>query len=221
MREQWLESLHESEIMRNVKMRHDYILVDPDPDRNYARVPGPDGKFIDLMIDTNWSKEHNSMSGRIVCLPEQISSQFKFDLNHLQLGDRVYFHFNCLEIAREAGYGVVDEKGYQYLGIHVDLLYCAVRNGEIMMIADNILVKPVEEKESELRTKSGIWMKSAAGKKALEGIVACIGENNGAPVEISVGDHIIFDTDCEYEILVEGQKYYKQKHNEVLAKFTK
>lgn len=218
MREQWLEKHNKSEILRNVKPRFDYILVDPDPCRNYYRMHGPDGAPIDIEVSTAYSAEHNSISGRIIAMPSRISEFCKFDLDQIQVGDRVYFHFNCLDTAKESGYGVEDETGYLYCGIHISMLYCAVRYpGEIIMISNHILVNPIEEDTSKMVSKHGIILKDRPDNVMQHGIVMHCGKNNRRESEIKPGDQIIFEQDAEFEMVIEGKKYYKQTHDEVLA----
>lgn len=226
--EKWMDHIQQSNILRNARIRYDYILIDPDPDRNIHRMKGPDGEDVDIEIKNIYmemgmwqkNKRYNSTSGRIVALPGYISKHFKFNVDHLQVGDRVYFHFNAIDNSRDAGLGIVDEHGYRYIMIHVGILFLAVRKNKIMMISDNILVQPVKEKESDFVTKSGILTKPRGENKTLEGIVTHCGENNGDLVEIKPGDHILYDTDCDFEIIVEGEKYFKQRHDEVLAVLT-
>ncbi len=221
MREQWLDKLNQSEILRNAKPRFDYVLIDPDPCRNFYRMYGPDGSAIDIQVDTSYSKEHNSTSGRIVAMPSRISKTKDWGpglLDGIQVGDRVYTHFNCIDSAVEAGYGVEDENGYMYVMVHVSMLYCAVRYpGEIMMIPPHILVQPIEEDSGSLISESGIIMKSQAGKIAQRAIVTHVSKINGREPEFQPGDEIMFETDGEFEMVIEGEKYYKQTHNEVMG----
>ena len=222
MREQWLEKRNKSKILREAKMRYDYVLVDPDPLRNFYRMYGRDGTPIDVEVSTGYSKEYNSTSGRIVAMPSRIKNTKEWKSNILdgiEVGDRVYTHFNCIEAAKESGYGVEDEEGYMYVLIHVAMLYCAVRYpGEIMMISPNIFVQPIEEDESTTKTSSGIIIKPRAGLVAQRGKVTHVSPNNiGKPILIEPGDEIVFEQDCEFEMTIEGKKYYKQTHDNVMG----
>lgn len=221
MREQWLEKLHKSEILHNFKPRFDYVLVDPDPCRNFYRMYGPDGNAIDIEVETSYSKEYNSTSGRLVALPSRVSDSKDWNkdlLEDVELGDRLYFHFNCIEGAQSAGYGIEDETGYLYLMIHVSMIYCYVRHpGEIEMLSDHILVQPILEDEEKIKTSSGLFIKPRAENIAQMAIVTHYGTDNGKPSQIFAGDKILFEADCEYQIVIEGNTYYKQRHNEVMA----
>ena len=139
-------------------------------------------------------------------------------LDKVQVGDRVYFHFNSLDGAQEAGYGVEDENGYLYLGIHVASLYCYVRYpGEIEMLSNHILVKPIEEDKSNMYSQHGLQVKLNPDKIAQHGIVTHCGLHDGKIPEIKPGDQIIFEQDCEFELVIEGEKYYKQEFKEVMG----
>jgi co-chaperonin GroES (HSP10) len=272
--QQYLEQLANNETLRRTTIRSNYILIDPDPDRNYYQVTGPDGKIINIEIalDANsregryeetqhkihrlkmmyerlrphetferrritkeidylesktnavmakgsfYNKEQNSISGRVVGVPKHIDKRCNCLVEDFQLGDRVIFHFNCLEMARESNYVIEDETGYEYLAIMAELIYCTVRQGEIMPVGNNVLVKPIDETEADLRTRTGIITKAQKGKKAQEGIVAVVGHNMGRQVLIEKGDNVLFSKDDDIPLRVEGQTYWRMKHEDILAK---
>ena len=85
---------------------------------------------------------------------------------------------------------------------------------------DRILVKRVEE---ETKTKGGIIIPDTAKEKPAEGKIVAVGvgalNNEGVrvPLEVKVGDRILFGTYGGQEIKVEGEEYLIMSEQEVLC----
>jgi chaperonin GroES len=85
---------------------------------------------------------------------------------------------------------------------------------------DRILVKRVEE---ETKTKGGIIIPDTAKEKPAEGKVVAVGvgalNNDGVrvPLEVKVGDRILFGKYGGQEIKVEGEEYLIMSEQEVLC----
>ena len=85
---------------------------------------------------------------------------------------------------------------------------------------DRILVKRVEE---EAKTKGGIIIPDTAKEKPAEGKIVAVGvgalNNDGkrVPLEVKVGDRILFGKYGGQEVKIEGQEYLIMSEQEVLC----
>jgi len=134
----------------------------------------------------------------------------------LQSGEKVYFHhFVMDERFQQKINDVENDKTYK---AHVDQVYCVVRDGKIVMLQDFIFVEPVLEPEENYKTKSGLLLKPEPEKLEREGIVRHVNEFS-EDCEVRVGDRVFFEKGCNYEMEVEGKKYYRMRNENVLLRY--
>jgi chaperonin GroES len=87
-------------------------------------------------------------------------------------------------------------------------------------IGERVVVKPAAKEEV---TKSGIVIPDTAKEKPQEGTVIAVGSgrllDNGdrAPVEVKVGDRVLFAKYGGTEFKLEGEEYLVLKENDILA----
>lgn len=85
---------------------------------------------------------------------------------------------------------------------------------------DRVLVKRIE---SEEKTKSGIIIPDTAKEKPQEGEVVAVGnglrQENGSilPLDVKVGDRILFGKWSGTEIKVDGQEYLVMKESDIMG----
>jgi chaperonin GroES len=95
---------------------------------------------------------------------------------------------------------------------------------DIRPLHDRILVKRLEEGES---AQGGIIIPDTAKEKPQQGEVAAVGSGklleNGerAPVDVKVGDRILFGKYSGSEIKVGGQEYLIVREDEILGVLSK
>jgi chaperonin GroES len=87
---------------------------------------------------------------------------------------------------------------------------------------DRVLVKRVEEKES---VKGGIIIPDSAKEKPQEGEVIAVGagkieKGQRVPLDVKVGDRILFGKYSGSEIRVDDEEYLILREEEILAKLT-
>ncbi len=137
-------------------------------------------------------------------------------------GDKIYFHFNT----------ITDQNLVQYLGDKIyKLAYqnaiCVVRDGVIMPITGHILVDPIwDDGVQDLGTgkrgklsESGIVTELHDKPKYLEGIVKHVcSPMNGDIMDISAGDKVIYKPHADWEVEIEGVKFYVIKYWDIEAK---
>ncbi len=87
-------------------------------------------------------------------------------------------------------------------------------------LADRIVVKALAQEET---TKSGIVLPGTAKEKPQEGEVLAVGSGkmleNGTrvPMEVKVGDKVIYSKYGGTEVKIDGQEYLVLKESDVLA----
>jgi chaperonin GroES len=91
---------------------------------------------------------------------------------------------------------------------------------KIRPLHDRIVVKRLE---SETKTKGGIIIPDSAKEKPIEGRVVAVGNgkllNNGKlrPLEVNVGDVVLFGKYAGNEIKVDGQDFVLLREDDLLA----
>lgn len=87
-------------------------------------------------------------------------------------------------------------------------------------LADRVVVKPIEQEE---RTKGGIVLPDTAKEKPQEGEIVAVGPgrllDNGqrAPLEVKVGDRVLFARYSGTEFKVDGETYLVLRESDILA----
>lgn len=85
----------------------------------------------------------------------------------------------------------------------------------IKPLADRVLVEP---KEAETKTASGLYIPDTAKEKPQEGKVIAAGPGKkDEPIEVKVGDEVIYGKYAGTEVTVEGKKYLIVKQSDILA----
>ena len=87
-------------------------------------------------------------------------------------------------------------------------------------LADRLVVKPLEQEE---KTASGIILPETAKEKPQEGEVLAVGpgrvgdDNDRIPMDVKVGDIVLFAKYGGTEIKLQGEKYLILKESDILA----
>jgi chaperonin GroES len=101
-----------------------------------------------------------------------------------------------------------------------------------MATATKINIKPLEDRivvrpeEGEETTPSGIVIPDTAKEKPQEGTVVAVGpgrfeDGNRVPLDVSVGDKVIYSKYGGTEVKVEGEEYLILSARDVLAVLSK
>jgi chaperonin GroES len=91
---------------------------------------------------------------------------------------------------------------------------------KIRPLSDRIVVKRIEEQEATLR---GIIIPDSAKEKPQEAEVIAIGHGKRledgtlVPVDVKVGDHILFGKYSSSDIKVDGEEYLIMREDEILG----
>ena len=85
----------------------------------------------------------------------------------------------------------------------------------IKPLADRVLIEP---KEAETKTASGIFIPDTAKEKPQQGTVIAVGPGKkDEPMEVKVGDVVLFGKYAGTEVAVEEKKYLIVKQSDSLA----
>ena len=85
----------------------------------------------------------------------------------------------------------------------------------IKPLADRVLIEP---KEAETKTASGIYIPDTAKEKPQQGKVIAVGPGKkDEPMEVKVGDEVLYGKYAGTEVTVEDKKYLIVKQSDILA----
>ncbi len=92
---------------------------------------------------------------------------------------------------------------------------------KLVPLEDHVILEVASEQE---RTKGGVYLPDTADKgKPEQGTIIAVGPGkhmeNGqiAPMEVKIGDHVLFTKYGPDEIEVEGKKYLIARQSDILA----
>ena len=85
----------------------------------------------------------------------------------------------------------------------------------IRPLADRVLIEP---KEAETKTASGIYILDTAKEKPQQGVVLAAGPGKkDEPMEVKVGDNVLYGKYAGTEVTVDGKTYLIVKQSDILA----
>ena len=96
-------------------------------------------------------------------------------------------------------------------------------------MADKLKIRPLHDRviiqrlEAETKSAGGIVIPDSATEKPIRGKVVAVGNGkileNGTvrPLDVKVGDHILFGKYSGTEVKVEGQEYLVMREEDVMA----
>ena len=165
-----------------------------------------------LFIDTSWYEyDHVIQYGIVKYIPKRLHSSFKTNMELLP-GDKVYCHHF---VADEKNF--IDIYGDKLSLLNYNMFYARVRDGKIHMLSDWVLVEIIKDTKEELQTESGIWVKTQKEKKEQIGKIKYV---NSKSIDdgFKPGDTVMFMKDADYEMEVEGEKLYRMRNQDILAR---
>src|SRR6185312_11358931 len=108
----------------------------------------------------------------------------------------------------------------QILSSKLNVQFIGGSGMDIRPLHDRIVVKRLEEKES---MQGGLYIPDSAKEKPQEGQVMAVGngkkteEGKVLPLDVKVGDRILFGKYSGSDIKLEGEEYLIMREDEVLA----
>lgn len=85
----------------------------------------------------------------------------------------------------------------------------------IRPLADRVLVEP---KEAETKTAAGLYIPDTAKEKPQQGTVVAVGPGKkDEPMEVKVGDEVLYGKYAGTEVTVDDKKYLIMKQTDIFA----
>lgn len=220
-------------------------------------IIGIDGKPLDLVLDTSYTPLHHAKvdveitdvgvlkgghihnryngspgysSGKLHAYPHVFMNLEDFNPD-IQKGDKVYIHFNQIF---DGNFLWKDEEGMLIYKVIAAMIFCSIRDGEIIPHFGHMLVKPYFEEAEDITygegsseitvkgrlTESGLVKEINVKPEYLIGVVHHVGSPVGFwPESISTGERILFLKKSEFDNVIEGEEYYVMKQWDTVAKF--
>jgi co-chaperonin GroES (HSP10) len=125
-----------------------------------------------------------------------------------KVGDRVFFHPSVTEPENF----LKEENGVMFYKASVEELICVVSD-TIRPQGGYVLVEPVMETENEIKSDTGLILKGDVEAKLLQGVIKYCREGSG----LSQGMDILYQVYANWELTIDGIKYYAMKEDEIWA----
>jgi len=143
----------------------------------------------------------------------QMAEVVTSDLTELEHGDVVYVHHFVNSPEQR-----LPIKGNMSV-LESNQIYCRSRNDEMEVLGNFILVEPITYGDAGLsKEEGGLILTSKSPKEKMEkvGVVGLIGAS-AKSYGLNIGDKVLFNKNCEYEILVDGKLYYRMELRDVIT----
>jgi len=161
--------------------------------------------FLDTAFERMW---HARQWGEVRYFPRRYNKESE-DGIQLVKGDKIYCHHFLIDNRQPQ-----DVMGELLYFVNYEMCFCVVRDGEIHMLNQYILVTPILESEDKYMTKSGIMIKPEAENIERIGKVV---KTNATSEDYGVrkGAVVTFLNDADYEMEIEGKKYWVMRNREI------
>lgn len=160
----------------------------------------------ELFLDTRFNEyEHVTQCGTVVQFP----ASEKFYVDDVKLGDTIYFHhFVCSQENDVSSYFGGEKNHYLVEKMNI---YARTRGEHTCALQNFVFLTPIEEKEEDIKTESGIYLKPVERKVWRKGVV-----------RYSVnprlkGLTVCFKHNHDYEMTVAGERLYRMTEASLLA----
>lgn len=222
-----------------------------------AQFKGANGET--LVLDPSFDpQKHARTYGEVVSLPAQLTRKpfmqehrgsppgdsVPFEYRYtsdvaqdVQVGDRIYFHFNTITMRNCVKEEGVHPNRVWYFKVSYEQILCAVRDGQIIPISSYVLVDPdfeswddiLVETFTNLKDKDGNfipkpkeqWLQKKVRPeyKYLTAYVRHVGKPlKGDKCEVEVGQKIWYRRNADWMNTVEGKDYFAIRQRHIIAK---
>lgn len=180
------------------------VYIDIEKETNDTMSINGQEMFLDTDFNRLW---HARQYGKVKYRPRRFRKEAEDNVD-LQIGDKVYVHHFVIENTHQ-----VDLYGEKLYWVQYPMCFCVVRDGEITMLNDYILAKPVLEPEENYITKSGLMIKPEA--EYIDRVVKIVKTNHTSHEHGLEKDMVVtILRDADYEMEIEGEKYYVMRNIE-------
>lgn len=180
----------------------DFVYIEADPEKKHYKDLGNGKKiWVDAAFNPH-EKENCTQDGIVRYIPIKLSTKKEIKL---KAGDRVFcHHFLCDED------NLVEVNGKKLYRLNYEMIYCTL-NGKIKMLDGWNFVEPLEKKKP-----SAIIIAPFQKKETLKGVLK---HTNPSLIEKGAkeGDTIFFTRESDYEMIVEGETFYRMNNEDIIA----
>ncbi len=178
-----------------IKPFKDRVYVFADRDKNNILSKGN----LNLQFPTNFKQfqtEITTHDGIVAASP----------VEYISPGDKVYCHHHLTHPSNERYVN-----GTMYYELQLGQIYCTITSDGIQMHNGWNLITPILSE----RNKSLKFHKFETDKSDKYGVVAHRDPN---ALHLEVGDQITFLPDRDYEMIIEGERYYRIRTQDIVAR---
>jgi co-chaperonin GroES (HSP10) len=174
--------------------------IDIDDTQNWAVKLGD----TELYFDPEYHPEHTAIQwGTVKVSPKKIANQDNMLIP--QPGDTVYFHHHVYD-------NVITYEDEKFRWSEHRNLFFMIKDDQIHMLNNYVLVRPKYESDDDIKTKSGIFTKANKEKIPQRGYIVA------SPVGlIDKETEIAFADMADYSIDVKGEEYYIMELRDIIA----
>lgn len=154
------------------------------------------------------------------------------------LHDDIYFKWRVVFSKQNLIAQSADKPPSFIFKVPYDHIYCAVRDGNIIMIGSHVLIDPVWEQWEDILVKTyyqniknpdgslmerpkkeWILKKASPDKKDRQGIIAHIGSPlKGWNTDLKQGDRILYKAKLNNLVTIEGKKYFVLRQDQIVCR---
>lgn len=208
--------------------KNHYIVKVEKPYEDTVKVNGEE-----IFIDVSYEPlKFARQFGIVYETPNWLPKGLDFDIKK---GDKIYFHHlitanqssmtidkkfksqhSSIDLISDNKIDWIDGEDNLYK-VHWEHIYARVRGGKLKMMHHWNFVEQKKESEEDMKTSSGIFLKSEAEDITLHGYLIYMNEwmkDQG----MKKGDEIVFSEDSEYDMKIEGKKLMRMRNFDILAK---
>jgi co-chaperonin GroES (HSP10) len=127
-------------------------------------------------------------------------------VDHISPGDKVYCHHHLTHPSNERYVN-----GIMYYEMQVNQIYCTIKENDIQMHNGWNLITPILSE----RNKSLKFHKFDSDKSDKYGVIA---HHDPNAYHLQKGQQIVFLPDRDYEMIIEGERYYRIRTQDIVAR---
>jgi co-chaperonin GroES (HSP10) len=169
---------------------------------------------VRLFLDPTWRPEWNvCIHGEVVSIPHKLGNQLENNgiMPVVEVGDKVYFSYQ-VALKEHRLFEVVNDDGTrsQYWMVDYFHIWCAIRNGNVIMVGGKVAVEPEQEIRDEKIGSIFVPENYRKNTSKKRGTLRFIGKPlEGEPyLDVLPGDTVVFPEKCAFLNEIEGKEFY-------------
>lgn len=167
-----------------------------------------------LFIDTTFQpEEYATLKGTVMSIPDRVDDEhYKGDIEQLaKIGDEVWFSYGVVydyAILRDGETPVYKNllaiDGEEYWKVRYEEVFCILRDGEILMPTQNVLLVPVI-KQGEQKTAGGLISLQKTVREEDKAMIVALPKTN---ISCKVGDIVPLELEFTQQYIMFDKPHY-------------